>query len=123
MKTFKKGKDVQDVSYVSVEWLKRQKFQIQNIYKPPTIKGVILRELNPIPDGRGDIIELWSEPWIESNDLVYPTHCYQSATDYGVTKCWHLHSIHTDQMTVTRGKIQIVMVDIRKNSETHSAAQ
>ena len=114
----KKDQNIEDISYVSVEWLKKQKFQLQSIYKPPTIEGVILRELNPIPDGRGDIIELWSKPWVKSGNLVIPTHCYQSATDYGVVKCWHLHSVHTDQMTVTRGKIQIVMVDVRKKSNT-----
>lgn len=107
-----------DLSYVTVEWLKKQNFKLQNIYKPPTIDGLVLLDLNAIPDGRGDVIELWSEPWVKSKNLVYPRHCYQSATDYGVTKCWHLHSIHTDQMTVTRGKIQIVAVDVRKNSPT-----
>jgi len=54
----------------------------------------------------------------KKDNLVYPAHCYQSATDYGVVKCWHLHAIHTDQMTVTRGKIQIVMVDVRRRSDT-----
>jgi dTDP-4-dehydrorhamnose 3,5-epimerase len=107
-----------DLTYVTNDWLKEQKFELQNIYKPPTINGVVLKELNPIPDGRGDLIELWSEPWIKLNGLVQPKHCYQSGTDFGVVKCWHLHSVHTDQMTVTRGKIQIVMADVRKDSPT-----
>ncbi len=42
-----------------------------------------------------------------------PEHVYQSATDYGVVKCWHLHDRHTDQFTVTRGKLQVTLVDIR----------
>jgi dTDP-4-dehydrorhamnose 3,5-epimerase len=45
-------------------------------------------------------------------------HVYQSATDYGVVKCWHLHEIHTDQFTVTRGKLQVTLVDIRPDSPT-----
>lgn len=47
-----------------------------------------------------------------------PAHVYQSATDYGVVKCWHLHDIHTDQFTVTRGKLQVTLVDIRPDSPT-----
>ena len=111
-----------DPDKITVEWLQNQetvgKFQVQNIYKPPTIEGVILKELNPLVDGRGDVIELWSKPWVEKEGFVVPTHCYQSATDFGVVKCWHLHKIHTDQFTVTRGKLQVSLVDIRKDSKT-----
>jgi dTDP-4-dehydrorhamnose 3,5-epimerase len=107
-----------NISYVTEKWLKSQKFQLHNIYQPPTIDGVILKELNPIPDGRGDLIELWSKSWVKKEGMVVPTHVYQSGTDYGVVKCWHLDSVHTDQMTVTRGKIQIVLADVRKGSST-----
>lgn len=101
---------------VTVDWLKKQKYFVQNIYKPPTIDGVILKELTPLLDGRGDVIELWSRPWVEKEGFEIPNHCYQSTTDFGVIKCWHLHAIHTDQMTVTRGKLQLTLVDIRENS-------
>jgi dTDP-4-dehydrorhamnose 3,5-epimerase len=47
-----------------------------------------------------------------------PQHAYQSATDYGVVKCWHLHQKHTDQFTVTRGKLQVSLVDLREGSPT-----
>lgn len=105
-------------SKVTIEWLQKQKYFPQNVYKPPTIEGVILKELNAIPDGRGDVIELWSKPWVKNEDFIMPEHCYQSATDYGVTKCWHLHAIHTDQFTVTRGRLQVTLVDIREGSKT-----
>jgi len=35
-----------------------------------------------------------------------------------VVKCWHLHDIHTDQFTVTRGKLQVTLVDLREDSPT-----
>jgi len=105
-----------DLSYVTADWLKKQSFQPQSIYKPPTIEGTLLRDLNVVPDGRGDIIELWSKPWFEANRLVVPEHIYKSGTDFGVVKCWHLHQIHTDQMCVFKGKIQIVMADVRQDS-------
>ena len=72
-----------------------------------TIEGVVVKDLVAHLDGRGEVTELWSEPWVEQNNLLYPKHVYQSATDYGVVKCWHLHDIHTDQFTVTRGKLQV----------------
>ncbi|MBI1871843.1 hypothetical protein HYS10_00295 [Candidatus Collierbacteria bacterium] len=92
-------------SKVSVDWLQQQEYFEQNIYQPPTIEGVLLKDLKALVDGRGDVIELWSLPWVEQEGFVVPQHCYQSATDFGVTKCWHLHAVHTDQFTVTRGKV------------------
>lgn len=103
---------------VTVEWLRGIDYKIQSSYRQPTIEGVIVKNLRVNLDGRGDVIELWSKPWIESEGMVYPEHVYQSATDYGVVKCWHLHDHHTDQFTVTRGKLQVTLVDIRPESST-----
>lgn len=103
---------------VTIEWLKTIPYQRKSPYQPPTIRDVVLKDLQVHLDGRGDVIELWSQPWIEQHNLVYPHHVYQSATDYGVVKCWHLHDIHTDQFTVTRGKLQVTLVDIRPDSPT-----
>jgi dTDP-4-dehydrorhamnose 3,5-epimerase len=69
-------------------------------------------------DGRGDVTELWSRPWVEQEGLLNVAHVYQSATDYDVVKCWHLHNKHTDQFTVTRGKLQVSLVDLRADSST-----
>lgn len=93
-------------------------FHQHSTFHGPTIDGVIFRMLRPIVDGRGDVTELWSLPWVDREGLVVPQHIYQSATDYGVTKCWHLHEVHTDQFTVTRGKLQVVCADIRDDSPT-----
>jgi dTDP-4-dehydrorhamnose 3,5-epimerase len=103
---------------VTVEWLKTVAYEAKSTYRGPTIEGVIAKDLQTHVDGRGDVIELWSRPWIESAGMILPQHVYQSATDYGVVKCWHLHEIHTDQFTVTRGKLQVVLVDIRPDSPT-----
>ncbi len=54
--------------------------------------------------------------------FIRADHVYQSATDYSVTKCWHLHNIHTDQFVVTRGKLQVSVVDIRPESPTFGHA-
>ncbi|KKU23875.1 MAG: hypothetical protein UX35_C0003G0011 [Microgenomates group bacterium GW2011_GWA1_46_15] len=51
------------VREITADWLKTQKWQIQ---KPNTvtIDGVLLKELTVHLDGRGDVIELWSEKWL-----------------------------------------------------------
>ena len=105
-------------SSITPEWLVKKKFKIKPTRRCPTIKGVILKELLVNLDGRGSLTELWSAPWIKELGLLTPRHIYQSVTDFGVVKCWHLHKIHTDQLAITRGKIQIVLVDIRKRSGT-----
>jgi len=106
------------IEKITESWLKKQRYTVTSVYRPPTIEGVILKELRAIVDGRGDVTELWSLPWVKAEGFEVPRHCYQSATDFGVTKCWHLHSTHTDQMTVTRGKLQVVLVDLRRDSKT-----
>lgn len=103
---------------VTIEWLQSLNYHIFPASRPPTIEGVVVKDLQAHVDGRGDVIELWSRPWIEAAGMVMPAHVYQSATDYGVVKCWHLHDIHTDQFTVTRGKLQVTLVDIRPDSPT-----
>lgn len=103
------------IADITENWLQKQKFEPQ---KGHTIKDVFLKELNPIVDGRGDVTELWSESWVDNKDIIHAKHVYQSATDYGVVKCWHLHADHTDQFTVTRGKLQVSMVDVRQDSPT-----
>ncbi len=100
---------------ITEAWLKKQKYQIM---PGITIEGVYVKELVTHLDGRGDVIELWSEPWVDDKNILKPKHVYESSTDNGVVKGWHLHNIHTDQHTVTRGKLQISLVDVREDSPT-----
>jgi dTDP-4-dehydrorhamnose 3,5-epimerase len=104
-----------NIADISESWLKQQTYQVTN---GVTIKGVHLKELSPHVDGRGDVTELWSQSWVDDKDVIQTKHVYQSATDFGVVKCWHLHAKHTDQFTVTRGKLQVSMVDLREDSPT-----
>jgi dTDP-4-dehydrorhamnose 3,5-epimerase len=104
-------------SEVTVEWLKTLPYKVQSANKA-TIQGVIVKDLTVHLDGRGEVTELYSKPWIEKDGLADIQHIYQSATDYGVVKCWHLHEIHTDHFTVTRGKLQVSIVDLREDSPT-----
>lgn len=103
---------------VTVEHLRSIAYRQQSTFNGPTIDGVRAKTLTTHLDGRGEVTELWSAPWIEREGYVRCEHAYQSATDFGVVKCWHLHALHTDQFTVTRGKVQVVCVDIREGSPT-----
>jgi len=104
-----------EVSHINVEWLKQVKYQIKEQTRGGTINGVIVKDLTVNLDGRGEVTELWSKPWLEKG-LSNVEHIYQSTTDFGVTKCWHLHQMHTDQFVVTRGKLQVTLVDLREES-------
>jgi dTDP-4-dehydrorhamnose 3,5-epimerase len=110
-----------EIKKITEGWLKKQKFEIKS---GVTIAGVFLKELTAHVDDRGDVIELWSKGWDEYKDgkVIDTVHTYQSATDPGVVKGWHLHAVHTDQFTVTRGKLQVPMIDVRKNSPTFGQA-
>jgi len=105
------------MSQISAEWLKQQAWQIQKADQA-TIHGVYVKDLRVNLDGRGDVVELWSTGWPAEDGLVEPKHIYQSATDMGVVKCWHVHQEHTDQFAVTRGKLQVSLVDLREESPT-----
>lgn len=107
-----------DIKQIDERWLASLQLTPTSPYKAPTIGGVVLRELTPLLDGRGEVTELWSRPWVERHGLDHPKHVYQSATDHGVIKAWHMHQIHTDQFTVTRGKLQVNLVDVRVGSPT-----
>lgn len=105
---------------ITEKWLQSLKLEQKSTFKGPTISGMYLKELIAHVDDRGDVIELWSTAWddYKSKKVAKATHSYQSATDPGVVKCWHLHEIHTDQFTVTRGKLQVVVIDIREKSKS-----
>ena len=102
---------------ITVDWLRSVPFGPRPTGHGPTIQGVLVRELKTHLDGRGDVIELWSEPWL-AGGVLPAKHVYQSATDIGVVKAWHLHELHTDQFTCTRGKLQVVIADVRAGSPT-----
>ncbi len=105
------------VKDLTTDWLQTVPFAVKSTASGPTIDGVLVRPLVAHVDGRGDVIELWSEPWLDKG-ILRPAHVYQSATDVGITKSWHLHAIHTDQFTCTRGKLQVVVADTRLDSPT-----
>jgi len=102
-------------SEITVDWLRSIDLKLQPLNSVPTIEGVLIKDLKVNLDGRGEITELWSYPWL-NDGISEVQHVYQNATDFGVIKCWHCHEVHTDQFAVTRGKLQVTIVDLREDS-------
>jgi len=80
------------------------------------INGVILRELKPIPDERGLVMEIMRSDWeiFEKFGQVYLTAVYP-----GVVKAWHYHKNQTDNLACVKGMLKLVLYDSRESSRTH----
>ena len=80
------------------------------------IDGVVLRDLKPIPDERGWLMELLRSDWdlFEKFGQVYLTTVYP-----GVVKAWHYHKKQTDNMICIKGMLKLVLYDARKSSPTY----
>lgn len=93
------------------------KFIIKSVWEGATIQDVYCKELKTNVDGRGDLTEIWSEAWSDPNTLP-PKHVYYNLTDQGVTKGWHWHEETYSQFVCLAGKMQIVLIDLNKESLT-----
>ena len=103
----------------SEEDIKKVKLNISKINQPPRIKDVYYKKLIRHSDERGDLTELWSEPWIKNEPIAKKVkHVYYNTTHEGTIKGFHWHRSTYSQYTCVFGKMQIVLVDIRKNSPT-----
>jgi len=79
------------------------------------IEGVRLKELKPISDERGRVMEILraDDEGFERFGQVYMTTAYP-----GVVKAWHYHKLQTDNMAVIKGMMKVVLYDAREDSPT-----
>ncbi len=79
------------------------------------INGVTTKTLNPVPDERGRVMEIFrcDDPFFESFGQVYITTAYP-----GAVKAWHLHHKQIDHFTVIKGMAKVVLYDDREGSST-----
>jgi dTDP-4-dehydrorhamnose 3,5-epimerase len=79
------------------------------------IKGVILKQLKPIPDERGMVMEILrsDDPEFRSFGQVYLSTIYP-----GVVKGWHFHKAQTDHIAIIKGMVKFVLYDNRPGSGT-----
>lgn len=79
------------------------------------IAGVKLERLKVIPDERGRVMEI-----LRSDDEIFHKfgQVYMTTTYPNVVKAWHYHKIQTDNVTVVRGMLKLVLYDAREDSPT-----
>ncbi|NLF25218.1 MAG: hypothetical protein GX589_06115 [Deltaproteobacteria bacterium] len=83
-----------------------------------TIEGVVIKPLNPFPDGRGFFQEIFraNEPIFEGAHFAQWSH---SKMQLNVVKAWHYHHIQTDWWYCPIGMLQTVLFDNRPESPTY----
>lgn len=81
------------------------------------IDGVNVKKLKVISDERGRLMEMVRE----SETKFYPKQVYLTTAYENVVKDkdkFHMHKKQNDNFCCIKGKIKLVLVDIRKNSKT-----
>lgn len=79
------------------------------------IDGVQIKELKPIADERGMLMEMLrsDEPLFRKFGQVYMTTAFP-----GVVKGWHYHKVQWDHFVCVHGTVKLVLYDDRKGSKT-----
>jgi dTDP-4-dehydrorhamnose 3,5-epimerase len=79
------------------------------------IDGVRIKQLQPIPDERGFLMEI-----LRSDDNLFEAfgQVYMTVAYPGAVKGWHYHKVQTDFFTVVKGMMKIVLYDSRPESPT-----
>ena len=81
------------------------------------IEGVKIKELKVIPDKRGRLMEIFRT----SETGVEPKQVYMTTAFEGIVKDkdkFHMHNSQTDNMCCIKGRVKLVLVDIREGSKT-----
>lgn len=79
------------------------------------IDGVKVKTLRVMPDERGRLMEI-----LRSDDEIFQQfgQVYMTTTYPNVVKAWHYHKIQTDNVTVVKGMLKLVLYDQRDGSPT-----
>lgn len=79
------------------------------------IDGVRLKELNPVHDERGRVMEI-----LRSDDDIFKSfgQVYLTTAYPGVVKAWHYHKKQTDYFCCIIGMMKLVLYDSREHSPT-----
>lgn len=79
------------------------------------IDGVIVKELERVPDERGEVMHM-----LKSSDPEFKRfgEIYFSTVNPGFVKGWHLHKKMELNYAVPSGKIRLVLYDGREKSKT-----
>jgi len=89
---------------------------MKNKVSQENIQGVKVKSLRIIPDERGRVMEIFrcDDDLFKKFGQVYITTAYPH-----VVKAWHYHKKQTDNFTVIKGMMKVVLYDPRKDSPTY----
>jgi dTDP-4-dehydrorhamnose 3,5-epimerase len=79
------------------------------------IAGVKVRDLKPIPDDRGMLMEILRS---DDPDFQHFGQVYITWVNPGVVKAWHFHKKQTDHFVCVSGMAKIALFDAREDSPT-----
>lgn len=84
------------------------------------IKDVQIKQLQPIKDDRGLIME-----FLRDDDEIFENfgQVYVTLVKKGVAKAWHHHNLQDDHFICVEGKALVALCDMRKNSPTYKEIQ
>jgi len=83
--------------------------------KSKFIEGVKIKNLNPISDERGMLMELVRK---DDDMFVKFGQTYMTSAYPGVVKGWHYHKVQFDNFSCVQGMIKLVLFDSRESSKT-----
>jgi dTDP-4-dehydrorhamnose 3,5-epimerase len=80
------------------------------------IQGVMIKQLKPIPDERGRLMEM-----IRKDDDIFVKfgQIYMTTVNPGTVKAWHFHKLQLDNFVVVKGMLKLVLYDSRPKSKTN----
>ena len=81
-----------------------------------TIKGVLVEKINEIINPNGSVLKMLNN---NSKGFIKFGECYFSEVFSGSVKGWKIHSKQTQNLTVPVGQLKMVLIDLRKTSDTH----
>ena len=79
------------------------------------IKGVKVKQLKPIPDERGMVMEILRR---DDKEFVKFGQVYLTTVYPGVVKGWHFHKKQFDSFVCIKGMIKLALYDCREKSPT-----
>lgn len=80
------------------------------------IEGVKVKQLKPIPDERGRLMEM-----LRADDEIFIKfgQVYMTTAYPGVVKAWHYHKKQIDHFVIVKGMAKVVLYDGREGSPTY----
>jgi dTDP-4-dehydrorhamnose 3,5-epimerase len=84
------------------------------------IDGVIKRALTMHGDARGSVVELYGADWDAG---IQPLQWHVLVSNAGSLRGMHLHMRHLDYKVVARGRLALMLMDLRAGSPTDGVAE